>query len=41
MPEKSPFSYNWSELISKNCIICSDYLEKDLIEIIYKANDNI
>ena len=41
MPEKSTFSYKWSELISKNCIICSDYLEKDLIEIIYKANDNI
>lgn len=41
MPEKSPFSYTLSELMSKNCIICSDYLEKDLIEIIYKANNII
>jgi hypothetical protein len=27
MPEKALESYNWEELISKNCIICSDYLE--------------
>ena len=33
MPEKSINRYNWKELESKNCIICSDYLEKDLIGI--------
>ena len=27
MPEKSLSSYTWEELVSKNCIICSDYLD--------------
>jgi len=27
MPEKSLGTYTWEELLSKNCIICSDYLE--------------
>lgn len=27
MPEKSISTYSWDELVSKNCIICSDYLE--------------
>jgi hypothetical protein len=36
MPEKALENYKWDELISKNCIICSDYLEnyiKTLIEL--------
>ena len=28
MPEKSVHTYSWDELVSKNCIICSDYLEE-------------
>jgi hypothetical protein len=28
MPEKSVHSYSWSELVSKNCLVCSDYLEE-------------
>jgi len=30
MPEKTLWAYNWSSLVSKNCIICSDYLEFDV-----------
>lgn len=30
MPEKSLTSYKWEELVSKNCIICSDYIEDDI-----------
>ena len=30
MPEKAIWAYNWSTLVSKNCIICSDYLEDDV-----------
>jgi len=28
MPEKSVHSYSWGELVSKNCLVCSDYLEE-------------
>jgi hypothetical protein len=28
MPEKSVHSYSWNELVSKNCLVCSDYLEE-------------
>jgi len=28
MSEKSIHSYSWSELVSKNCLVCSDYLEE-------------
>lgn len=31
MPEKSLLSYTWNELVSKNCIICSDFSE-DIIK---------
>ena len=30
MPEKALDNYTWDTLVSKNCIICSDYLEEDL-----------
>jgi hypothetical protein len=33
MPEKSLVTYSYNELVSKNCIICSDYLEKDIVKM--------
>jgi len=35
MPEKALESYTWNELISKNCIICSDYII-DYVKLLFK-----
>lgn len=35
MPEKVLESYTWSELLSKNCIICSDY-KIDYVKSLFK-----
>ena len=37
MPEKALSSYTYEELISKNCIVCSDYLE-DYIKPLLKKD---
>jgi len=41
MPEKSLESYTLNEIISKNCIICSDYLENDLKILLENKIHNI
>jgi hypothetical protein len=33
MPEKSLETYTYNELLSKNCIICSDYVETDIVKM--------